>query len=70
MILDSGECGVRVDDQIVFRVATSSEAGYWPWMGSLGYWSGEEWIHKCGTTLISQIYFITAAHCLQELNMR
>ncbi len=70
MISDSEKCGVKGDNEINSRIVTSSGVGYWPWMGSLGYWSNDKWIHEWGTTLVSQIYFITAAHCLQEINNR
>ncbi len=38
-------------------------------MGSLGYWFSDDptavWVHVCGTTLVSKIHFITAAHCVE-----
>ena len=35
----------------------------WPWMGSLGYLSGEKWNHLCGASLVSSYHAVTAAHC-------
>ena len=44
-----------------------NQVGDWPWMASYGILSNnEEWQHHCGTTLISSVYFLTAAHCLGE----
>ncbi len=65
---DFGKCGVNtvVPDQI----AINYEVGNWPWMASLGYWLEDSWTHQCGTTLISDIYFITAAHCLKTFESR
>ena len=45
--------------------------GTWPWMGSLGYYSGVtgKWIHNCGACLITKQHAVTAAHChLESLN--
>ena len=65
---DFGKCGVN--NSPPNQIAINYEAGNWPWMGSLGYWSEEEWIHQCGTTLISNTHFMTAAHCVKLLNSR
>lgn len=43
--------------------------GTWPWMGTLGYYSGTgKWVHECGASLISKAYALTAAHC-KPLNL-
>ena len=66
--VDFSKCGENPSppDQI----ATRYEAGFWPWMGSLGFWSDGEWEHLCGTTLVSQTHFITAAHCVVNFQSR
>ena len=37
--------------------------GYWPWMASLGLYENKEWQHQCGATLVTDRFFLTAAHC-------
>jgi secreted trypsin-like serine protease len=44
--------------------------GEWPWMASLGFYKDEKWQHQCGATLISHQHFLTAGHCLREVNKR
>ena len=66
--LDYMNCGEKLDSPS--QIAINYEVGEWPWMGSLGYWSDDEWTHQCGTTLISEVYFITAAHCIENLENR
>ena len=61
--LEFGKCGVY--SAPIFKSSTDYETNTWPWMGSLGYWSDGKWIHLCGTTLVSKIHFITAAHCVE-----
>jgi V8-like Glu-specific endopeptidase len=40
---------------------------HWPWMASYGFLNKEnQWQHRCGATLITELHFITAAHCLEE----
>ena len=65
-LLDFSKCGVNTEGPQ--HLALKYEVGDWPWIGSLGYWSNDTWIHLCGTTLINHIYFITAAHCVREEN--
>jgi hypothetical protein len=56
------DCGLNKD--YFFRVASASESDSWPWMASLGiYNNGGKWVHKCGATLISPTFVLTAAHC-------
>ena len=46
------------------RDPDNNPPGTWPWMGSLGYHSRVgRWIHKCGVSLISKEFALTAAHC-------
>ena len=61
---DFSKCGVY--SAAPQQIAINYEVGDWPWMGSLGYWSDGEWSHQCGTTLVSQTHFITAAHCVRD----
>ncbi|XP_050668053.1 serine protease snake-like [Leptidea sinapis] len=55
----------------IFRIATIggriTEAGEFPHMGALGWRAVNNgtWIFKCGSTLISENYLLTAAHCSQ-----
>ena len=45
-----------------------NEVGHWPWMASVGYLDkGNKWQHQCGATLISDRYFLTAAHCANHI---
>jgi len=68
-ILDLGNCGQKSGNPNY--IVNNYEAGEWPWMGSLGFWSADgKWEHQCGTTLISQTHFITAAHCVENLHNR
>jgi len=68
-ILDFSNCGQKTVTPN--QIAQNYEVGEWPWMGSLGYWSDDgKWEHQCGTTLVSQIHFITAAHCVEKLDNR
>ena len=42
----------------------TNPVGDWPWMASIGKFEETgTWKHLCGTTLISQRHFLTAAHC-------
>ena len=48
------------------QISINYDVGSWPWMGSLGFWSDGLWYHQCGATLINQMHFITAAHCVKN----
>lgn len=41
---------------------SSAETGDWPWQASLQYNN----IHRCGATLISNTWLVSAAHCFRE----
>uniref|UniRef100_A0A8C2STG0 Peptidase S1 domain-containing protein n=1 Tax=Coturnix japonica TaxID=93934 RepID=A0A8C2STG0_COTJA len=41
---------------------SSAETGDWPWQASLQYNN----VHRCGATLISNTWLVSAAHCFRE----
>ncbi|NXL64430.1 TM11E protease, partial [Chordeiles acutipennis] len=43
---------------------SSAETGDWPWQASLQYGN----IHRCGATLISNTWLVSAAHCFRDLS--
>lgn len=43
----------------------AASEGYWPWQISL-HLKGRG--HVCGASLISDLWLVTAAHCIQETN--
>ncbi|NWI12662.1 TM11C protease, partial [Crypturellus soui] len=43
---------------------TSAETGDWPWQASLQYNN----IHRCGATLISNTWLVSAAHCFRDMS--
>lgn len=55
-------CGTRLD-RSVERIYGGSIAGEgeWPWQASLQL----NGIHRCGATLISNNWLVTAAHCFR-----
>ena len=58
-LLGTGDCGNRplVDDRIV---GGQNVRDAWPWMASMRDINGN---HRCGASLISPNWAITAAHC-------
>jgi len=71
---DTQICGYYVDDNSkVGRVVGGEEvkvAGRYPWQLSLatGFF-GFFYQHRCGATLISRRWVLTAAHCMQNMNI-
>jgi len=65
------QCG-RVQKSTAFVAGSQNDdeinpVGQWPWMASIGYYDeNNKWNHQCGTTLISNNMFITAAHCIDD----
>ncbi|OXB60368.1 UNVERIFIED_CONTAM: hypothetical protein H355_015896, partial [Colinus virginianus] len=43
---------------------SSAETGDWPWQASLQYNN----VHRCGATLISNTWLVSAAHCFREMS--
>jgi V8-like Glu-specific endopeptidase len=67
--LDCGRNTISEDQLFISGVIVDVEknpVGHWPWMASIGYMEGNEWVHQCGSTLISQNTFLTAAHCANK----
>ena len=61
-------CGRPIENNVPRIEVTidpdNNPSGTWPWMGSIGYYSNSEnWVHKCGSSLITKEYALTAAHC-------
>ncbi|KAM5340303.1 transmembrane protease serine 11C-like [Glossophaga mutica] len=59
-------CGHRTITPSGYKVAGGMDAkeGEWPWQASLQ----ENNIHRCGATLISNSWLVTAAHCFINTN--
>uniref|UniRef100_A0A8C8SGK7 Peptidase S1 domain-containing protein n=1 Tax=Pelusios castaneus TaxID=367368 RepID=A0A8C8SGK7_9SAUR len=51
-------CGLR----IVVGGVSSAQIGDWPWQASLQ----QNNIHRCGATLISNTWLVSAAHCFRK----
>nr|XP_003471230.1 chymotrypsin-like elastase family member 2A [Cavia porcellus] len=43
-----------------------AQANSWPWQVSLQYQASGSWYHTCGGSLISNRWFLTAAHCVSN----
>uniref|UniRef100_A0A8D0GR65 Peptidase S1 domain-containing protein n=1 Tax=Sphenodon punctatus TaxID=8508 RepID=A0A8D0GR65_SPHPU len=62
-------CGTRVNKvpaSTLERISGGqyAESGDWPWQASLQ----QNGVHRCGATLISNTWLVTAAHCFRRAN--
>ncbi len=63
------KCGEIVDERFIQKRVTHGDYATdteWPWMVSVQY-DGE---HRCGGTLISERWVLSAAHCFKDRNAR
>lgn len=44
-----------------------AQFGEWPWQVSLMHWDDGVFYHSCGAALLTNIWVVTAAHCLDGL---
>lgn len=67
----SAECGKNEQIPEVDLLAgpgndvENNPVGHWPWIASVGLLEEGGWKHLCGATLISDRFFLTAAHCIK-----
>lgn len=64
-------CGTRNPGGINGRILTAqgsgeAEFGEWPWQAAILRRDGEDYIFKCGGTLIDERHIITVAHCANK----
>ena len=70
------ECGndYLISEEEDFVVGGDNTEIHYPWMGSLGHFRERDnnvtWFHRCGVTIISEVYAISAAHCLHDIDTK
>merc|ERR1712215_218172 len=56
------------DEKVVSEDVALSEFGEWPWQVSLMHWGDGSYYHKCGAALVTELWVVTAAHCLDGVH--
>ena len=60
------ECGVTVP---IDRLGQTGDIRQHPWMASIGLYNGEDWLHTCVGSLITNTHILTAAHCFATIEI-
>ncbi|XP_011874753.1 PREDICTED: uncharacterized protein LOC105565840 [Vollenhovia emeryi] len=67
-LLEHNSCGNSNSDRIIG--GKNASLGAYPWIARIGYSmpdAGETLSYRCGGTIISKLYVVTAAHCVADL---
>ncbi|KAK9888571.1 hypothetical protein WA026_000812 [Henosepilachna vigintioctopunctata] len=70
LFLTTTQCGVRGAHDNGFRIinGTLASQGEFPWIISLQVKDGDQYSHICGGAILSQLWIVTAAHCIRNVN--